>query len=78
MPIVESGASHRLIIGAKAKFPDQVQARSRGSTQPRNVASIWWNLRLKERPMQTTIQGPYLFVDHFFVSNLLANANQLS
>src|ERR1043165_544833 len=47
-PVVETGASQRAIVHAKAGDADDVQWSVGGGTQSRDVAGVGWNLRFDE------------------------------
>jgi len=48
VPIIESGAFNSFIINAETEFADQMQRRKGCRTEPRNVAGIRRNFRLKK------------------------------
>ena len=48
-PVIETGASQRAIVHAKARDADDVKRHVSGSAQPSDVAGVRRNLRFDER-----------------------------
>jgi hypothetical protein len=48
MPIVEPRAAHRLVVDAKAELTHQVQHRTGGSTETRDISGVGGDLGLDQ------------------------------
>ena len=57
VPIVETGAPHRVLVDPEAELADQVQRAQGGRAKPRDIAGIRRNFRLDQDDVERTRHG---------------------